>query len=86
MTRYHNNGDQQVAFSAEEETARDAEEAQVATDKADYIANHKYKDDRQVNYGPIGDQLDMQYWDAINGTTTWVDHVVAVKAKYKKPD
>jgi len=33
MTRYHNNGDQQVAFSAEEETARDVEEAQVLADK-----------------------------------------------------
>tara|TARA_R100000234_G_scaffold102664_1_gene71932 strand:+ start:750 stop:1061 length:312 start_codon:yes stop_codon:yes gene_type:complete len=36
-------------------------------------------------YAPIGDQLDMQYKDAINGTTTWKDHVAAVKAKYPKP-
>jgi hypothetical protein len=27
----------------------------------------------------------MQYWDAVNGTTTWKDHVAAVKAKYPKP-
>tara|TARA_Y100000114_G_scaffold83838_1_gene77404 strand:- start:1502 stop:1819 length:318 start_codon:yes stop_codon:yes gene_type:complete len=36
-------------------------------------------------YASIGDQLDMQYKDAINGTTTWKDHVTAVKAKYPKP-
>ena len=36
-------------------------------------------------YASIGDQLDMQYKDAINGTTTWKDHVAAVKAKYPKP-
>ena len=36
-------------------------------------------------YLPIEEQLDMQYWDAVNGTTTWKDHVAAVKAKYPKP-
>ena len=36
-------------------------------------------------YASIGDQLDMQYKDAINGTTTWKDHITAVKAKYPKP-
>ena len=36
-------------------------------------------------YASIGDQLDMQYKDALNGTTTWKDHVAAVKAKYPKP-
>ena len=36
-------------------------------------------------YASVGDQLDMQYKDAVNGTTTWKDHVAAVKAKYPKP-
>ena len=36
-------------------------------------------------YASYGDQLDMQYKDAVNGTTTWKDHVAAVKAKYPKP-
>ena len=36
-------------------------------------------------YLPLADQLDMQYWDSVNGTTTWKDHVAAVKAKYPKP-
>ena len=36
-------------------------------------------------YLPIEQQLDMQYWDSVNGTTTWKDHIAAVKAKYPKP-
>ena len=32
----------------------------------------------------IGDQLDMQYHDGEDGTTTWKDHIAAVKAKYPK--
>ena len=36
-------------------------------------------------YASVGDQLDMQYKDAVNDTTTWKDHVAAVKAKYPKP-
>ena len=36
-------------------------------------------------YASVGDQLDMQYKDAVNGTTTWKEHVAAVKAKYPKP-
>ena len=35
-------------------------------------------------YLPLAQQLDMQYWDSVNGTTTWKDHVAAVKAKYPK--
>lgn len=36
-------------------------------------------------YLPMSQQLDMQYWDSVNGTTTWKDHITAVKAKYPKP-
>ena len=34
---------------------------------------------RRTAYGDLGDQLDMQYHDNVNGTTTWKDHVAAVK-------
>ena len=33
----------------------------------------------------MGEQLDMQYKDAVNGTTTWKDHVANVKATTTKP-
>jgi len=44
-----------------------------------------YKTARQLAYGSIGDQLDMQYWDAVNGTTTWKDHIAKVKSDNPKP-
>ena len=34
---------------------------------------------RRSAYGDLGSQLDMQYWDNVNGTTTWKDHVAKVK-------
>jgi hypothetical protein len=34
---------------------------------------------RKQAYGDLGTQLDMQYHDNVNGTTTWKDHVEAVK-------
>ena len=45
----------------------------------------KYKTDRAAAYASIGDQLDMQYWDAVNGTTTWKDHVAKIKSDNPKP-
>jgi hypothetical protein len=44
----------------------------------------QYQRDRASEYPSFGDQLDMQYWDGINGTTTWADSIQAVKAKYPK--
>ena len=43
-----------------------------------------YADLRLAEYGFWGDQLDMQYHDSVDGTTTWVDHVARVKAAYPK--
>ena len=45
----------------------------------------KYKTDRANTYPSIGDQLDMQYWDKKNGTTTWVDAIAKVKSDNPKP-
>tara|TARA_Y100000356_G_C11010748_1_gene158176 strand:+ start:188 stop:511 length:324 start_codon:yes stop_codon:yes gene_type:complete len=36
-------------------------------------------------YLPIQEQLDLLYWDQMNGTTKWKDHITAVKTKYPKP-
>ena len=51
----------------------------------DAAAAIKYKSDRAAAFASVGDQLDMQYWDKKNGTTTWVDHVAKVKADNPKP-
>ena len=59
----------------------------VAARKAidDAAAAIKYKSDRAAAFASVGDQLDMQYWDKKNGTSTWVDHVAKVKADNPKP-
>ena len=36
-------------------------------------------------YGDLGAQLDMQYKDQLNGTTTWKDHIANVKASIAAP-
>lgn len=45
-----------------------------------------YAQKRKAAYGFIEEQLDMQYWDAVNGTTTWKDHVAKVKSDNGKPE
>ena len=52
--------------------------------QTEYDAN-KYQRDRAIAYPPIGDQLDMQYWDKVNGTSTWQDAVAEVKLDNPKP-
>jgi hypothetical protein len=34
---------------------------------------------RRNAYGDLGNQLDMQYHDSVDGTSTWKDHVAKVK-------
>ena len=47
---------------------------------AAYVAPERSWTAKRIDgYGSIGDQLDMQYHDAVDGTTTWKDHVKAVK-------
>ena len=56
-------------------------EAKMVEVQADYDAK-QYQRDRV--YPSIGEQLDMQYWDNVNGTTTWKDAVAKVKADNPK--
>ena len=39
---------------------------------------------RSKEYPSLTDQQDMQYWDAVNGTTTWKDKINEIKTKYPK--
>lgn len=55
---------------------------EIARLQADYDAK-EYQRNRQ--YPSISEQLDMQYWDAVNETTTWKDAIAQVKAKNPKP-
>ena len=44
-----------------------------------------YAEKRAAEYPPMADQLDMQYWDAVNGTNIWKDTIAGIKEKYPKP-
>jgi len=57
-------------------------QAEITRLQAEYDAN-QYQRDRV--YPSIQDQLDMQYWDKVNGTTTWQDAIAKVKADTPKP-
>ena len=51
--------------------------------QAEYDAN-QYQRDRATAYPSIQEQLDMQYWDKVNGTTNWVDAIAKVKSDIPK--
>ena len=74
----------QVPFTAEEEALADKEEAQSVIDKEEWEAL-VWKRSRKVEYDAMN-QLEMQFDDKANGTTTWEDAIIAIKAKYPKPE
>lgn len=55
----------------------------VALIQSEYDSK-QYQRQRKIAYPSIQEQLDMQYWDSINGTTTWQDTINAIKAQYPK--
>ena len=44
----------------------------------------EYKQKREDSYPDWKSQMDMQYWDSINGTTTWKDAIAKVKSDNPK--
>ena len=94
MTRYHNINGKLVAFTAEEETARDNEEAAAIAEKA----ATKYARERQsgtattTGYITLEDQLDQLYHDMTDGklgvaatTGSWYVGITSVKTAFPKP-
>ena len=74
MSRHHNINGNIVPFTAEEEAARDAEEAAWAAKQDAIIPTPAYVSKRKLAYPSIGDQLDM-LWHSI-------DQDPALKSKY----
>jgi len=63
----------------------DAEKQAIVDEwNAPEVDNRTYSEKRAEAYAPIADQLDMQYWDSVNGSRTWLDHVEAVKEAHPK--
>jgi len=58
-------------------------EAKMVEVQAEYDAN-QYQRDRATAYPSIQEQLDMQYWDKVNGTTNWEDAIAKVKSDNPK--
>ena len=58
-------------------------EAKMVEVQAEYDAN-QYQRERATAYPSIQEQLDMQYWDNVNGTTNWEDAIAKVKADNPK--
>ena len=57
--------------------------AKVAELQAEYEAK-QYQRDRQKQYPSIADQLDMLYWDKVNGTENWLNSIESVKSRFPK--
>ena len=72
------------------------ESGAVAPTEAEFLAKYaeieaeeqakEYQKLRAEAYPSIQEQLDMQYWDSVNGTTTWSDAIAQVKSDYPKPE
>ena len=59
--------------------------APVIQTKDEFLASSaSYDSKRQAVYPSMGEQLDMQYWDSVNGTSTWKDAIAKVKSDYPK--
>ncbi len=85
MTRFHATSEGNVPFTAEEETARDVEEATWAAEQVE-LAKTAYQHQRSFEYPAIADYLD----GIVKGDTAqvqaYIDACLAVKAKYPKPE
>ena len=48
------------------------------------LENDSYRSQRRAAYPDLETQLDQQYWDSVNGTTTWKDGIAKIKSDYPK--
>lgn len=91
MARYHLINGKRVAFTAEEEAARDKQEAESVAE----LAAKQYKIDRtregSTTYPRVGEQLDL-LWHAIDADADlkvklsgFYNAIKTVKEKYPKP-
>ena len=82
-------GDVYQAWSEVDEiTGEPKADKEITVDKAAVDAEYAkqdYVEKREIAYPTIEEQMDMQYWDSVNGTTTWKDAIAKVKADNPKP-
>ena len=71
--------------SSEEQPSEEQIQTKMVEVQSDYDAK-KYQRDRATAFPPLQEQLDMQYWDKVNGTNKWQEAVAKVKADNPKPE
>ena len=72
-------------WAEKEQQSNESIQAKLKELQAEYDAK-KYQRDRSTSYPNIQEQLDMQYWDAVNGTKKWQEAVAKVKTDNPKPE
>ena len=70
--------DENIPKPTEEECVQKAAELEYQEEV------NEYQRQRAREYPSMAEQQDMQFHDAVNGTTTWKDAIQAVKDKYPK--
>ena len=71
-------------WAEKEQPSDDVIQAKLKELQTDYSAK-QYSRDRETSYPSLQEQMDMQYWDSVNGTTIWKDAIAKVKTDIPKP-
>tara|TARA_R100001086_G_scaffold235218_1_gene158025 strand:- start:256 stop:555 length:300 start_codon:yes stop_codon:yes gene_type:complete len=57
----------------------DCKKGFLITDKKFHAVASKLAGRKKRVYPPIGEQLDMIYWDKVNGTNNWIETINSIK-------
>ena len=82
--QFSTNGDTIIWHDTEQDQPSDSDIAAKEAELQSEYDSQAYARARAEAYAPIADQLDMQYWDSVNGSRTWLDHVESVKEAHPK--
>ena len=76
----------QIDWLSEDVTQPSKSDIQTKLEELQAIEDAKqYQRDRAKAYPTWQEQMDMQYHDQVNGTTTWADAIAKVKSDFPKP-
>ena len=76
-------GQDKMVLNPHEKPTKEFLDSELAQLQSEYDSQ-EYARNRATAYASTGDQLDMQYWDGVNDTTTWKDHIASVKDQFPK--
>ena len=76
--------DTKLTIEEEAIAKQEAEDAERDAKLDEEWENRNWKTKREVRYEEMGNQFEMMYDDAKNGTTVWIDAIDAIKAAVPK--